>query len=42
MKRKLSKLAVLLVFANVCIFASAAPQVGTLVRDIILEVPCVV
>lgn len=42
MKRILSKLAVLLVFANVCNFAFAAPQVGTLVRDTILEVPCVV
>lgn len=42
MKRILSKLAVLLVFANVCNSAFAAPQVGTLVRDTILEVPCVV
>ena len=42
MKRILSKLAVLLVFANVCITAFAAPKVGTLVRDTILEVPCVV
>ena len=42
MKRILSKHAVSLVFANVCNFAFTAPQVGALVRDTILEVPCVV